>query len=439
MKRKYLFLSLAFALGFTSCEQFDNIVPSEYNKILSMKVNGEQALDLYDTGEANEYSITVLKGGYDNKATASAQVSLMSDAEFAEWQEENGRSLVRIPESCLALSDNDMQFASSEMYKIAKLSIDPVKVAAFIAETNAAYVAGGLATPTYAIPIITKSSTDSVLAAANRLVLTTKTVVKPAVSYANVTNYTLTADVGATGGEITIPLQLQMTNLWDFAVNVEVDATQTTFDASDYELENSGKVQFTAGSNGELKIKFGALSHAVATLAIKITGVEGKDFDFDDHVLLINVRAPKYPLTVAMLSSNAKETTEGSLEALLDGNINSYFHSAWSYTVSGYHYLQVSLPEEISTFAFSYTNRAANGNAALYKFEVQVSADGTTYTPLRLYDVGAGDALPLDGRGVFNSKELKPTTPIKYIRFVCHRNKLGSAWFVWSEFSLFAL
>lgn len=439
MKRKYLFLSLVLGLGLTSCEKFDNIVPAQYNKILSMKANGEQALKVYATGEVNEYDITVMKGGYENSATAAAKVDVMTEIEFAQWSQETGKSFVRIPESCFSLSDNDLQFASGDMYKVAKLSVDPNKLAAFIEETNTAYTGSGRPTPTYTIPLITTSQTDSVLATGNKLIYTLSSVTKPVVGYADVTNHEMTAEVAKEGGEITVPLRLQIDNIWDFAANLEVDAANTTFNAADYELADNGKVQFTVGNNGELKVKFKELKQAVGTLALKIKNLEGKGFGFDNQVLRVNVRVPKYPLTVGMLSSNAVEPSEGSLANLLDGSVDSYFHSEYTRGLTERHYLQTTFTEPVSAFGFTYTNRAPNGNAALYKFDIQVSTDGTNFTTLRTYDAANGDVLPMEGKGVFNSTNLKPAQPVKAVRLVCHRNKLGDRFFVLSEFAFFAI
>lgn len=439
MKKKYIVMSLALALGFASCENFDNIVPAQYNKILSMQVSGEQPLSLYATGENNDYTITVMKGGFDNKATASAKVDVMTDEEYANWLESNARDYVRIPQSCFTLKDNEMQFASTDMYKIATLSIDPVKVEEFMQTTNKAYTDQGKEAPTYALPIITKSSTDSVSSNSKLLVLTANEVVTPRVSYSSeISDYTITKEMALAGGEVEIPLQLQISNIWDFDVDVAVDAANTTLSASDYELADGGKVHFTKGGNGVLKVKVNPMTHAVGTLALKITGVEGRSFAFDDQTLKLNVHVPKYALTNAMLSTNALEPTEGKLSNLLDGDVNTYFHSAWSVGVAQDHYVQVSLDNPISSFAFTYTNRAANGNAALYYFDVLGSTDGVTYTLLRSYSA-ENDALPLVGRGVFNSTELRPTAPVKYLRFVCKRNYTNGKFFVWSEFSLYAL
>ena len=44
----------------TSCDNYDDTYPQEYEKILSLQTTGEQAVDLYKTGEATNYSITVI-------------------------------------------------------------------------------------------------------------------------------------------------------------------------------------------------------------------------------------------------------------------------------------------------------------------------------------------------------------------------------------------
>lgn len=87
---------------------------------------------------------------------------------------------------------------------------------------------------------------------------------------------------------------------------------------------------------------------------------------------------------------------------------------------------------------FSYTNRDSNGNAALAWFDVETSNDGQTFTPLKSYALDA-DSLPGGGAEVFNSTKLESTSPFKSIRFICKQNFTGGAFFVWSEFSLYAL
>ena len=54
-------------LTFSSCETYDDLVPSEYHHILNLKQYGMQRLSLYTTGEDAVYKFTVMKGGSETR------------------------------------------------------------------------------------------------------------------------------------------------------------------------------------------------------------------------------------------------------------------------------------------------------------------------------------------------------------------------------------
>lgn len=60
-------------------------------------------------------------------------------------------------------------------------------------------------------------------------------------------------------------------------------------------------------------------------------------------------------LEASDFGSNAKEPNEGSYEGLLDGNIETFFHSRWSSknNETGYHTLEITMPEDLMTFSFA--------------------------------------------------------------------------------------
>lgn len=68
---------------------------------------------------------------------------------------------------------------------------------------------------------------------------------------------------------------------------------------------------------------------------------------------------------IDMLSANATEPSEGSLSALLDGAINTYYHTLWSGKSPGGkpHYLQIDLDEPIIFLAIEYHGRGGGGMA----------------------------------------------------------------------------
>lgn len=69
----------------TSCDNYDDTYPQEYEKILSLQTTGEQAVDLYKTGEATNYSITVIKSGSQPTLTASAHIGAMDAVNFEKY------------------------------------------------------------------------------------------------------------------------------------------------------------------------------------------------------------------------------------------------------------------------------------------------------------------------------------------------------------------
>ena len=77
----YIFL-LVIIVMFGSCENYDDIIPSYYDKILSLKEVGEKNLTLYETGEDGFYTLTVMKGGNNHNARANVQLRVMNEVEL---------------------------------------------------------------------------------------------------------------------------------------------------------------------------------------------------------------------------------------------------------------------------------------------------------------------------------------------------------------------
>ena len=424
MKKIILAGLCGMMLLFGSCESYDNIEPEKYNKIISLQNAGEQSLDLYRTGENTIYTITAMKGGYTPDVAAKATVSVMNESEFAEYKEISGQDYKILPAECYTLNNAELDFTPADRWKKAELAVNPNIVEKYVKDGTEGYV----------IPLIAKSATDSILASANMIILKPKAVIDPTVSFKNLTGNTLTTEMESGGGTIELPMAMQVDNLWDFTIRVEVDPATTTMPKENFELDNEGKVVFEKGKNGKLTIKVKKLETIVNNkIGLKVSGIEGKSFAYPKDAVCVNILGPKFPLKADMLSSNATEPSEGSLANLLDGNISTYFHSAWSVSISGKHWLQVNLPESTNYFQFNYTNRQNNGNAALKDFDVMVGPDDSHLTLLRNFTLN--DGLPTGGAGTFVSPELKTEQPIKVIRFICNQSFGGKFW-VWSELSI---
>ncbi len=64
-------------------------------------------------------------------------------------------------------------------------------------------------------------------------------------------------------------------------------------------------------------------------------------------------------LTEENFSTNAQETSEGPMANICDGEKGNFWHSAWSFSVGTYHYLEIGIPDglDLTSFRFGWTSR----------------------------------------------------------------------------------
>ena len=110
----------------------------------------------------------------------------------------------------------------------------------------------------------------------------------------------------------------------------------------------------------------------------------------------------------SQLSSNAVEPTEGSLAALIDNDITTFFHSTWSQAnpMDELHFLQIDLNDAYKQIALKYSKRqvdADNGSPVtlrIYATNTPEDENSWTYLGNKTcaydYDFGNTGLLPLD-------------------------------------------
>ena len=111
---------------------------------------------------------------------------------------------------------------------------------------------------------------------------------------------------------------------------------------------------------------------------------------------------------VSQLSSNAVEPTEGSLAALIDNDLTTYFSSTWSQNnaTGANHYLQIDLNDAYKQIALKYSKRQVevdNGSpVSLHVYATNTPEDENSWTDLGTqtcaydYDFGNTGLLPLN-------------------------------------------
>ena len=375
----------------TSCDNYDDTYPQEYEKILSLQTTGEQAVDLYKTGEATNYSITVIKSGSQPTLTASAHIGAMDAVNFEKYISERGLDYVAMPANCYSFNMEELDYSSAETYKIINLQLNTNEIEIFEQTLEEGQ--------TCVLPIMLTSTSDSILADKNTLVLKPE-IITPSLSVTESSSGTVTKYLSQSGGIIDLALGLQVENQWNFTCKVAIDETTTTLEG--------------------------------ATLVSDIISFE------PGNTSSVQVNIPKFTKTSGNVGIKILEINGGSLANLLDGDIGTYFHSAWSVSIADKHYVQVKLPVSTKTFRFTYTNRSNNGNAALAWFNLYT---GTNENNLQLYKRFAWDedGLPSGAAGVYVSPDVSIDNAANTLRFECESNWTSGSFFVWSEFSLFIL
>lgn len=418
MKKIILASLLGLMIGSTACEDNKEEFLSDYDTIMYFRNSGVQELTCYITGDKTHFDMPIVKAGYNSEALSDARITVMDAAQLSVYNSENGTDFLLLSPDCYEFTtETDLIFSADDLYKAVSVSFTPENIK-------------NLGEGNYVLPLVLTSSQD---------VNEEKNIVfvKPEVVTLQLT---IAADdeehIFKKGGiTISVPLKLQIDNLWDFQAKVVLDEASSTMNLDGVSLANDGIVDFKAGGNGMLDIIVSNLEQVTGQIGVRIESVIGKDFGFSPEASTVTCSLEPYPLTVGMLSSNAIEPSEGSLANLLDGNVDSYFHSAWSVAVSGAHHLQVNLPENVKRFGFSYTNRSNNGNAAMAWFTVY---GGDNLELIKSYSWD-NDGLPGGAAAKYTSGILTSETPINTVRFECNGNWTGGVFFVWSEFRFYVL
>ena len=138
--------------------------------------------------------------------------------------------------------------------------------------------------------------------------------------------------------------------------------------------------------------------------------------------------------------SNAKQTSEGSYEALLDGDYTTFFHSCWSDGPDEDHFLQAELSEATQKFEFYYKKRSQNNNNRPTKIIISAGNEKEgEFTEVTTINSG----LPTEESVIdYMSSQIDLGAAYKFVRFTITETNNnaecnGHKFFTFSEFYMF--
>lgn len=390
MKKIYIGSTLlALMLSGQSCSENYDIYPEEYAKVVMIKDAGENPLSVYSTDDKVGHKFVVMKGGHTEEA-ATATLRAMTSEEFTTYQAESGKPYAMLPADCYSFSADgqttsaEIKFAPNETYKEVEVFINADALGTFMETFD-----GSLYSPV--VPVVLESSDASVNSYGSESFIL-PTYSEPTLSFAS------QIISGSRSGEITATVTLPIQNSWDISFEVEVDPTVVSqcnmLNGTQYEAVDAsaltGNTSFTMpnGSSSvdiKLNVDFSKFTELNSVLPLRITGISVDGIESNVTTGWIVVTMPRIPITAAMLSTNAQEPSEGPIANLLDGNVETFFHSLWSSTINEKHYIQVTLPETYSKVWIRYCNRHNNANNSLLYFYLYTGTSNDNLEFFKMY------------------------------------------------------
>ena len=162
----------------------------------------------------------------------------------------------------------------------------------------------------------------------------------------------------------------------------------------------------------------------------------GDSETFTDHGLIRNA---------SFISTNKQETTEGPIADLLDGDVNTFFHSTWSTanTDDEFHYLQVDLGEAVNEFIIRFARRiGTTHNDAPKTVHVYATNDLTSDTWYEQFTLDLGYQTSAFGYDeLIANIQSGSSEAYRYVRIVVEetndgRTTNGNLFFSLSEFGI---
>lgn len=318
----------------------DQLVPQEYHKILYVNNSGKQEVVLYDTGEDNMYTLSVFKSGSEPTLTANATIRLLTQEELdEEYSTPEAVNYKIIGENSYSIEDTQLDFSSTERYKLVNIALAPQAVKDDM-ETDPDAV--------WVLPLLVTSETDSINADKNELFLKITGVVTPTIGFTTTAVEVKDYSYGNVSISEKAELGLDVENKWDITCGIGIDAGYV----DDYNRKNGTNYQMLPENSYTLPE---SVDLPVGTTKTSATvTIDGSSLTPGDYMLpvcisnasVFEVSSAKavHPLAIRIVGPQLDRsgwTAEGTTEEpgegggglpkhMLDGKSDTYWHSAWA-------------------------------------------------------------------------------------------------------------
>lgn len=347
MKKIFYQLLLASSLiSLAACEEteydIENQIPERFHKILYLNIDGRQELTLYNTGQDNVYSFSVVKAGSDINLPASAKIDVLTQEYVDErYSQLEGVNYKVLGEQFYSIDLPQIDFSMDESYKKVTVSMNPQGVLNAMAEDPNANVV---------LPLLLSSESDSINANKKELFLQLKEVITPTIGFSNTNFYVNEYTYGRVSDiDMKVPFRLDVTNMWDiegkFGVNGGYIADYNAANGTTFKMLPENLFSFTEDfslpvgtTEGELAVSVdgGALQPGDYLLPIQIKNVSMFEIaaDRNTYPMAFRIMGSQFSrdgwtATASTEEPNGEGAGNGVASSMLDGNLKTYWHTQW--------------------------------------------------------------------------------------------------------------
>lgn len=398
-----IFLS-SLLLGITACEDYrsHNMVDDTVY-LLKPAYNG---IDVFQWGDF-DYELFVVKSGVGQQ---DAELELVADKALLDtYNTENGTDYKLLPEDCYTIKNKQLSISKGESSKPFEFVFDAEKIMNLQGVGNIEYV----------LPCRV-NALNSIASEPDRMYSIIAPLVKmPYIGFANAALLNVaTIDPTSSDEETFIAsIQTNYNNKWNLTYTLSIDpdalipynedkaakgeALVKLLPADAYTLKedtwnvpakmNERDFEFVLNKSKLMDengtYKFGEYAIPVRVASVSMHGINP---DKATQVLPVSFQPVTFNRATWQVIewSSVREDDGGGIGTVLDGNLDTYWHSMWEPDAALPHYLVIDMQKECEVMAIQLIRRKENTNTKYVTFEL--SSDGKTFE--KVCDMDFGDA-----------------------------------------------
>lgn len=376
-KHKLITAALLLSVGtFFSCEDGlkDNLTESKVYLVSS----GLQEFEIYKTGTPSTYQLAIYKSGAV-ETSCTASVDLCSVDELEAYNTQNETEYKMMTNACYEITSSSVSFDADRK--------DVNRVVDIIFKPEAIEELG---IGNYVLPV---KLTEASIGITNdkAMVILAPTVIEPMVYFAS-SGAKLNLGLGAADMTQNLKIGFNASNTQNIVCNLVVDedylaaynaASPVQFELlpeSAYTLPASATiVEDTKEVTAKVALAVSTLPLGNYLLPIRLSSDQFKIREGNDmYVVEIVITNPVLDTKKWTITANTEEPAEaapnGRPEAIIDGDINSFWHSQWSGGWQDWpHIIIIDMKDRCEVLSIDYYGRQSGGDANTKDMEFFVS------------------------------------------------------------------